>query len=277
MRAPSLLSSNLAASWLLGTAAAWAQGHSMASHAGVAHGAASCPVGARSCPSASGTASKIGRGGALAAQSEGERLAEGGLSLGFDYGTSGARLCAVDAVTREQVDEVVVKWASEAEASSPECWTMALDDMLMGLPASVRSRAVRLCVGGTSSSVLLVDGASGAVTRDVRMYNWNLAASSGSSVADAVRQLMEDLTPPGHTVRAPTSTLSKVLAWALEKPLGANEVIAHQADYVAAHLLSGNDPAAAVLCGGVDGRPGFVTEWHNALKIGFDVGTLQYP
>ena len=64
---------------------------------------------------------------------------------------------------------------------------MALDDMLMGLPASVRKRAARLCVGGTSSSVLLVDGTSGAVTRDVRMYNWNLAASSGSSVAETVR------------------------------------------------------------------------------------------
>ena len=61
-------------------------------------------------------------------------LADGGLSLGFDYGTSGARLCAVDVVTREQVDEVVVKWASEADASSPECWTMALDDMLLGMP-----------------------------------------------------------------------------------------------------------------------------------------------
>ena len=109
---------------------------------------------------------------ATASSPECTPLPPGALSLGFDYGTSGARLCAVDAETREQVDEVVVKWASEADASSPEAWTMALDDLLLGLSADTRRRAARLCVGGTSSSVLLVDGATGAVTRDVRMYNW---------------------------------------------------------------------------------------------------------
>ena len=153
-----LLLPTLAASWLLGTAAAWAQGPpSAASAGGMAsldvNVKAACPVGARACPSAAagrggagrGGAGRggVGRGGAAlvaaaiaggAAQSEEAMLADGGLSLGFDYGTSGARLCAVDVVTREQVDEVVVKWASEADASSPECWTMALDDMLLGMP-----------------------------------------------------------------------------------------------------------------------------------------------
>ena len=60
-------------------------------------------------------------------------------------------------------------------------------------------------------------------------------------------------------MRSPTSALAKLLAWDAEAPLEAHEVLAHQADFVAAQL-----------CGTAEGG-GFRSDWHNALKLGYDV------
>ena len=59
------------------------------------------------------------------------------MSLGFDYGTSGARVVAVDRETGQQVDEAAVRWPSSADAAAPGAWTAALDDLLGGLPRDV--------------------------------------------------------------------------------------------------------------------------------------------
>jgi hypothetical protein len=58
--------------------------------------------------------------------------------------------------------------------------------------------------------------------------------------------------------------LAKLLTWHLDTPLVPSERLVHQADYVAAHLLS-------------DQPSRFWSDWHNALKLGFNVHTLQYP
>ena len=60
-------------------------------------------------------------------------------------------------------------------------------------------------------------------------------------------------------MRSPTSALAKLLAWDAEAPLEAHEVLAHQADFVAAQL-----------CGTAEGGR-FRSDWHNALKLGYDV------
>lgn len=48
----------------------------------------------------------------------------------------------------------------------------------------------------------------------------------------------------------------------------------HQADFLAFHLVS-----AGSLATGIDGAsiPSVTSDWHNALKLGFDVGDLRYP
>ena len=64
-------------------------------------------------------------------------------------------MCAVDSETRSVVEEVTVAWASDADARSPEAWTIALDDLITGLPKDLRSRVAHVSVGGTSATSLL--------------------------------------------------------------------------------------------------------------------------
>ncbi len=75
------------------------------------------------------------------------------------------------------------------------------------------------------------------------------------------------LAPPDHTATASTSTLCKVLAWDGEgawqaaAAAGHSPAFAHQADWVAG-LLHGQWR---------------VTDYNNALKLGFDPAEECYP
>eukprot|EP00775_Hariotina_reticulata_P007510 gene7510-7720_t len=75
------------------------------------------------------------------------------------------------------------------------------------------------------------------------------------------------MAPASHTATASTSTLCKMLTWHLAgtwqkaAAAGAQPCLMHQADWLA-YLLHG--------------RPG-VSDWNNALKLGFDPETESYP
>ena len=139
------------------------------------------------------------------------------LALGFDFGTSGARVVAVDA-SGQQVDEASVRWPSEHDAADPSAWRAAVDDLLFALPLSLRAAVGRVCVGGTSATCLLVDGASGEPSRGdapVRLYNWSVdkdgAQQLGDELVGEARCLLDTACPPGHTARAGTSALAKLV------------------------------------------------------------------
>jgi sugar (pentulose or hexulose) kinase len=182
-----------------------------------------------------------------------------GVALGVDLGTSGVRVAIVEKQRAgggvSVIEEASAAW-SDAEGRVPEVWLGKLRETLRGCTQLARVGAVS--VSGTSGSCLLVDATTGAVTRGPLMYN------------DAVElsQLIDTHAPPLHTTRSSTSALAKLLHWAQERPLDENEVVCHQADYVAAALASG--PA-------FPGGPVLVSDWHNALKMGFDVDKLEWP
>jgi hypothetical protein len=75
------------------------------------------------------------------------------------------------------------------------------------------------------------------------------------------------MAPPAHTATAATSTLCKLLTWHLEgiwqaaAAGGAQPLLLHQADWLASLL---------------HGQRG-VSDWNNALKLGYDPGTEAYP
>jgi hypothetical protein len=75
------------------------------------------------------------------------------------------------------------------------------------------------------------------------------------------------MAPPAHTATAPTSTLCKLLTWRAEgawraaERAGGAPALLHQADWLAWLLHS---------------RAG-VSDWNNALKLGFDPGEEAYP
>jgi sugar (pentulose or hexulose) kinase len=103
------------------------------------------------------------------------------------------------------------------------------------------------------------------VTREPRMYNFNVLKSS--SKGPEALEVIANKSPMGSSVRAATSTLPKLLSWHMESPVGESERLMCQADYVAHQLLSADDKPEMVLR----------SDWHNALKLGYDVRTLQYP
>jgi sugar (pentulose or hexulose) kinase len=191
------------------------------------------------------------------------------LALGFDFGTSGARCAVVDASGAVVCEPAAYAWGGEQERKqTAEAWVDALHSLLDALPAELCGRVRRIAVSGTSSSVVLCDRRDGtpAAGRGLpRMYDFSVSKQAAAGAGDAALQLIGEHAPPKHTVRSPTSALAKLLAWDAEAPLEAHEVLAHQADFVAAQL-----------CGTAEGG-GFRSDWHNALKLGYDVRELRYP
>ncbi|EOD06617.1 hypothetical protein EMIHUDRAFT_42376, partial [Emiliania huxleyi CCMP1516] len=175
--------------------------------------------------------------------------------LGYDFGTSGVRCAIVDASGEIVANPPGYSWGVAGErAQEASDWEEALFSQLAALPADARARVSRIAVSGTSGSMLLVDG-DGAP-----------AASRGSPRISGGRLLRLGLRMVGdchigHPVRSATSALAKLLAYHFESPLAGSERLAHQADYVASRLTGG----------------AIASDWHNALKLGFDVRALRYP
>ena len=190
------------------------------------------------------------------------------VGLGVDLGTSGVRVCVVERGARgvSILSEGATRWTDD-EGREPAVWLRALRETIAKCDDAAVARVGRVAVSGTSASTLLVDGSTGAVRRPPMMYSDAVGGDAGAAALGAI----DAHAPPGHACRGATSALAKLLAWAADAPLGAQDVAAHQADYV-----------AAALCAGVDGEqlaapPALRSDWHNALKMGFDVVELRWP
>ena len=83
--------------------------------------------------------------------------------------------------------------------------------------------------------------------------------------------LASSAAPEGHTVRSATSTLAKILQWHQESPILPEERVAHQADFLAAHLAGTGCSLVQAPSGG------YTSDYNNALKLGYDVHNLCYP
>ena len=188
-----------------------------------------------------------------------------GLALGFDFGTSGVRCAVVDAKGSVVVSPPGYAWGAAGERTQEASdWEAALFSQLEALPAETRARVQRIAVSGTSGTMLLVEGEGCGVPvsgrGSPRMYDFSVAKQAGASGAAALK-LLDKCAPPAHTTRSATSALAKLLAYHCEAPLVGTERLAHQADFVASRLTGGP----------------ITSDWHNALKLGYDVQALDYP
>ena len=93
------------------------------------------------------------------------------------------------------------------------------------------------------------------------MYDFSVKKQATGGSGEAALGLISNHAPADHTVLSATSALAKLLAYHFESPLLSSERLAHQADFVASRL-TGLPPAS---------------DWHNALKLGYDVQSLEYP
>ncbi|MEH2022934.1 FGGY-family carbohydrate kinase [Nostoc sp.] len=174
------------------------------------------------------------------------------LYLGIDFGTSGARGVVIDEEGSCIQAQVRYPFQDSPGAVTPKIWQEALFVLVEQIPDQLRREIKAIAINGTSSTVLLVDAVGNPVDAPL-LYN----DARGSLVLEHLKSIA----PPNHTVLSATSSLAKLL-WMRQLP-SFNEAryFLHQADWLAFLL---------------HGQLG-ISDYHNALKLGYDVEELKYP
>lgn len=173
------------------------------------------------------------------------------LALGIDVGTSGARAVVIDGDRQVRAQSQVSFRPGRVQDKAAH-WRESLFHVLEQIPLEVRSQIGAIALNGTSSTVLLCDQ-NGAPVTEPLMYN----DAQSPEVIEAVGAIA----PPHHSVISATSTFAKLVAWVEQGVPVAGTYLVHQADWLAFFL---------------HGQLG-ISDYHNALKLGYDVETLCYP
>jgi xylulokinase len=178
--------------------------------------------------------------------------------LGIDFGTSGARAIVINGNRQIQAQTSIKFAASIAEHDLTAYWRTTLFQLITELPADVRSRIWAIAINGTSSTVLICDHQGQPIAPPL-LYN----DARGATMLEQIKAIA----PPNHTVISATSSLAKLLWFAevrkqtaLPLPRPAPYFL-HQADWLSFLL---------------HGKLG-ISDYHNALKLGYDVSELCYP
>lgn len=170
--------------------------------------------------------------------------------LGLDFGTSGARACVIDS-KKTIVWEQRVAYPNPA-TQTPSDWRAALHTLLSALPKNIAASLHGLAIDGTSGTVLLCD---------VSLEPVSTALLYHDDRAQRQAEQLKAIAPDGHTVCTATSGLAKFLRLTQHSDVHHAAYFLHQADWLTA-LLSG--------------KPG-ISDYHNALKTGYDVENLCWP
>ncbi|MBE9007769.1 FGGY-family carbohydrate kinase [Fortiea sp. LEGE XX443] len=173
------------------------------------------------------------------------------LYLGIDYGTSGARGVVIDDEAVMQI-EIRHPWGNYTGADLTIEWQRALFSLLGQIPSQLRQEIRAIAINGTSSTVMLCNAAGQPVDTPL-LYN----DGRGEIVLEQLRKVA----PPNHTVLSATSSLAKLLWMSQQAFFTEAKYFVHQADWLAFLL---------------HGQLG-ISDYHNALKLGYDVEPLQYP
>lgn len=168
--------------------------------------------------------------------------------LGIDFGTTGARACVIDAQKNICWEQRIAY--PDATAQTAQDWQSALFALMGKLPTPIAASLRGIAIDGTSGTVLQCDAALQPIGPAL-LYN--------DARAEAQAKQLSTLAPSGSNVCTSSSGLSKAL-WLAQYHPGAHYLM-HQADWLTA-LLSG--------------RPG-ISDYHNALKSGYDVQRLCWP
>lgn len=179
------------------------------------------------------------------------------ISLGIDFGTSGARAAVVNEAGNI-LAEAKYAFSGKKLAVTPTEWQTALFSLLEQLPLELRQKTEAIAIDGTSSTVLLCDAMGNPIVTPLLYHD-----DRGIAVMEQLRAIA----PPHHTVIGATSSLAKLLWW--QKACRDAQLCApptetyflHQADWLGFLL---------------HGQLG-VSDYHNALKLGYDVENLCYP
>ncbi|CAN1125216.1 D-ribulose kinase [Linum perenne] len=185
------------------------------------------------------------------------------LYLGMDFGTSGARYALVNKQGKLHsqgkrdypIDKSLLSRKNEEEKVDwVHSWRTTLFSLLEDVPTHLKSLVASICIDGTSATTIIVDSNTGEPLWRPFLYN--------ESCSDAL-PVVKSIAPANHTVCSGSSTLCKLVSWwnindsSTEKPA----LLLHQADWLLWLL---------------HGKIG-VTDYNNALKVGYDPELESYP
>ena len=179
------------------------------------------------------------------------------LYIGIDIGTSGCRALVIDSNQKILAEAKSGFPPSTQEngrhTQDPEHWWQGLELALHQLTRQIdASKVAALAVDGTSASVLLADAAGSPLTPGL-MYNDGRARVE----ADLIRQTDDAET----AAQGATSSLAKLLWFCRSQPGAGTRYFLSQCDWIVGRLT---------------GRWG-VSDYNNALKLGFDCARLEWP
>ncbi|MCF6336727.1 MAG: FGGY-family carbohydrate kinase [Gammaproteobacteria bacterium] len=183
------------------------------------------------------------------------------LYIGIDLGTSGCRAIAIntqhDIVGEASVTLPAPQRNGTHVEQDPILWWTAVCHCLDQLIAIINPRQVAaIAIDGTSSTLLLTDK-HGTPIGPALMYNDARAITQAVAIA---------LIAPSNTAAQGASSALAKLLWLAENGMTATAQHAcHQADWMAARF-SGQFPTKAV-----------ISDYNNALKLGFDVQQKIWP
>jgi D-ribulokinase len=171
--------------------------------------------------------------------------------LGIDFGTSGARAVAIDKA-QNIVTSQQYHFGNLASEQLPQTWQTPLYTLIAQIPQTIRKQIKMIAINGTSSTVLLCDASGNPITSPILYHD-----SRGQEVLDKIKAIA----PENHVVISATSSLAKLLWWQQQSYFQQASYFLHQADWLAWLL---------------HGQLG-ISDYHNALKLGYDVDNLVYP
>ncbi|HBL10838.1 MAG TPA: carbohydrate kinase [Cyanobacteria bacterium UBA11162] len=174
------------------------------------------------------------------------------LYLGIDFGTSGARAVVIDAAGTIQA-ETEYPFTEIIKTDVTTNWKNALFTLIEQIPSRIRRDITRVAIDGTSGTVLLCDRTGNPVSSPL-LYNDDRGV--------AIMEQLRTIAPANHVVLSATSSLAKLL-WLIQNSKSEihNYYFLHQADWLAFLL---------------HGQLG-ISDYHNALKLGYDPEKLCYP
>ncbi len=170
--------------------------------------------------------------------------------LGLDFGTSGARACVLDE-SGKIVHQNSIAYPDVAR-QTPEDWRVALFRLLNQLPQNISAQLSRIAIDATSASVLLCDSELQPVSPALLYHDTR---------AKIQAKELENIAPEGHIVCSASSGLAKFIWLTQNADIKQAAFFMHQADWLSA-LLSGK---------------GGTSDYHNALKSGYDIEKLCWP
>ncbi|NCA68831.1 MAG: carbohydrate kinase [Sphingobacteriia bacterium] len=179
--------------------------------------------------------------------------------IGVDVGTSGCRALAIDAagqilaVARQPLPAPRCPqpgWAEQDPALWWDAVLASLSALAVALPAD--ARPVALGVDATSATLLLATP-DGTPCTPALMYNDQRAHAAAARIARAA--------PSESAARGASSSLAKLLHLQSQLGHGKPLLALHQADWVAGRLCASHG----------------VSDWNNALKLGYDAASARWP